>query len=287
MSTLRTCLLTLLLAPGTVAAMERDNWTGAQIMQAAQVRHQQFPYVYEEQSIVLVDRNGARDTRTARRYSRIEADGTVRLLVVFETPPTVRGVALLATRAPGGAMTQHIYLPALGPQLIAGDVSGQDGGFMGTDFTVESLTGELLTAYRYARGDDIEIGNQACYTVDVYPAGADPDATDPLRRHFVRQDNFFILRTDYFDARGEVSRRLRAYDLKLVDQASWHANLLLMDDYREQHQTLIKVDRRIFSDNYVPSEVFTTGWLFGTYPAPPDAEPGVETTPVASRGQQP
>lgn len=158
---------------------------------------------------------------------------------------------------------------------------------MGTDFTVESLTGEMLSAYLYVRGDDIEIGNQGCYTVDVYPAGADPGATDPLRRHFVRQDNFFILRTDYFDARGEVSRRLRAYDLKLVDQASWHANLLLMEDYREQHRTLIKVDRRIFSDNYVPAEVFTTGWLFGTYPAPPDAEPGAGATPVASREQQP
>lgn len=281
MNAARTALLPLLLAAGTAAAMEEDNWTGQQIMQAVQVRQQQFPHVYEEQSIVLVDRNGDRDTRTARRFSRVEDDGTLRLLVVFETPPTVRGVALLATRTADGAITQQLYLPALGPEMITGDVSGQDGGFMGTDFTVESLTGETPASYLYVRGDDVEMENQFYYTVDVHRAGADAGAGRPLRRHFVRKDNFFVTRTDYLDARGEVSRRQRAYDLKLVDEASWHANLMLMDDYREQHQTLIKVDRRVFSDDYVPVEMFSAEWLYGTYPTPPEAQP------VADREPQP
>jgi hypothetical protein len=265
-------LLPLLTAAGAAAAAQPRDWTGAQIMQAVHARQKQFPFVYEEQSIVLVDRNGARDTRKARFFSRVEDDGTVRLLVVFETPPAVRGVAMLAERDPAGNVTQQLYLPALGLRLLPGDATGDDSGFMGTDFTVEALTGELLAEYRYERGDDVEFENQPYFTVDVYAAGSDPAQARPLRRHFVRQDNFFVTRTDFFDARGEVVRRRRAYDLKNVDGTLWYANQLLMDDYREQHRTVIKVDRRVISRDYVPAELFSAAWLFEHYPQADTAE---------------
>lgn len=283
MNAVRIPLLLLLLGAGTPVAVAQDNWTGAQIMQAVHVRQQEFPFVYEEQSIVLVDSNGARDTRKARRYSRIETDGRVNLLIVFETPPAVRGVALLAVRDPAGNVTQQLYLPALGQRLIEGESNERDGGFMGSDFTVESLTGEMPSQYQYLRGDDVETENQEYFTVDVYAADADMESARPVRRHMVRKDNFYITRTDYFDARGEVARRQRAYDLKLVDDSAWHANLILMDDLREQHQTLIKIDRRVFSRDYVPEKVFSAAWLFEQYPMP-EAEGGDGSPPVANRG---
>ncbi len=262
-------LLWLLAAAAAMAVDNHEDWTGQQIMQEVHARQHQYPYIYEEQSIVLMDRNGFRDTRTARRYSRVEADGSIRLLLVFETPLQVKGVALLANRDPAGVVTSQLYLPALGQHLIASDPGDHGNGFMGTDFSVESLTGEMLSEYLYLRSDDVELENQVYFTVDVYHAGDDPGKTRPLRRHFIRQDNLFITRSDYFDARGEVVRRQRSYDLKVVDGTMWHANLMLMDDYREQHQTLIKVDRRIFSRDYVPAEMFSAAWLFEHFKAQP------------------
>jgi Outer membrane lipoprotein-sorting protein len=284
MTPARIAIVLLLVAVGAaVAAAEQANWTGQQIMQAVHVRQQQFPYVYEEQSIVLMDRSGARDTRKARRYSRIEDDGSVRLLVIFESPPDVRGLALLAARDAAGAVTQGVYLPALGQRLVDSANTGGDGGFMGTDFSVESLTGELPQDYLYMRGDDLEIDNQPYFTVDVFVAGSDPRHGQPLRRHFVRQDNFFITRTEHFGTRGEVVRRQRAYDLKVVDGTHWHANLMLMEDLREHHQTLIKVDRRVYSRDYVPVEMFSAAWLFENYPLPATQD-GADDMPVAGRG---
>ena len=259
----------VLAAAAVAAADNREGWTGPQIMQEVQARQHQYPYIYEEQSIVLVDRNGFRDTRTARRYSRIEADDSIRLLLIFETPLQVKGMALLARRDAAGVVTSQLYLPALGQQLISSDPGDHGSGFLGTDFSVESLTGEMLSEYLYVRSDDLELENQPYFSVDVFRAGDDPEKIRPLRRHFIRQDNLFITRTDHFDAHGEVARRQRSYDLKVVDGAMWHANLMLMDDYREQHQTLIKVDRRIFSRNYVPAEMFSAGWLFEHFQAQP------------------
>jgi hypothetical protein len=289
MNIIRLCVLYWLLA-ATAAALAADGqegWTGAQIMQEVHARQRLYPYIYEEQSIILVDRNGLRDTRTARRYSRIETDGSTRLLVVFETPPEIKGVALLARRDPAGTITSQLYLPALGQHLIASDPGDRGSGFMGTDFSVESLTGEMLSEYLYVRTDDVELENQPYFTVDVYLAGDDPARSRPQRRHFIRQDNLFITRTDYFDARGAVIRRQRAYDLKVVDGTMWHANLMLMDDYREQHQTLIKVDRRIFSRDYVPAEMFSAAWLFEHFRAQPadEEEPPVAAVSATSGGQ--
>lgn len=274
MKFMRLLILTGVLAAATAAAAdEHENWSGQQIMQAVQVRQQQFPFVYEEQSIVLVDRNGFRDTRKARRYSRIEDDGSIRFLLIFETPPEVRGVALLASRDPAGVITKQMYLPALGQQLLASAADDQGGGFMGTDFTVENLTGEALAEYRYVRSDDLELDSRPYFSVDVFRPQDDLNRDQPLRRHFIRQDNFFITRTDHFDAQGRVTRRQRSYDLKVVDGNLWHANLLLMDDYRERHQTLIKVDRRVFSRDYVPAEMFSGAWLFEHYRAEPQENP--------------
>lgn len=64
---------------------------GLAVMQESQRRHDLYPYVFEEQTMVLVDRHGNRNTRKLRRYSRVEADGTVRLLLAFDYPPEIRG----------------------------------------------------------------------------------------------------------------------------------------------------------------------------------------------------
>jgi hypothetical protein len=46
-----------------------------------------------------------------------------------------------------------------------------------------------------------------------------------------------------------------------VDGDMWRANMILMENHKDQHNTLIKIDRRVFSSDYVPPEIFTRNWL--------------------------
>ena len=55
-----------------------------QIMEEFHERHQQYPFVYEEQSMVMLDRNAKRDTRKAIRYSRMDKDGSIKFLLLLE-----------------------------------------------------------------------------------------------------------------------------------------------------------------------------------------------------------
>jgi hypothetical protein len=258
--------LTLVLLALAGSAAAAGFWNGRQIMDEVYRRHQQFAYVYEEHSMVMVDGNGERDTRQARRYSRIEEDGGMKLLYVFITPPEVKGVTLLAQRDARGRIKTAVYLPALGPGFREGAASASDGNFLGSDFSIEDLTLEILDDYEYVRRDDDHIGNAAYFVIDVYPSGGRPGQGRVLRRHFVRQDIFYITRTDHFDHHGFVYKQQTSHDLKKVGDEMWRADVILMEDRQQRHQSLIKINRRVYSQDYVPAEMFTRASILAAYP---------------------
>ena len=51
-----------------------QHWSGLQIMREAKRRHEHFPYVFEEQTMVLIDAQGNRSVRKLRRFSRTGDD---------------------------------------------------------------------------------------------------------------------------------------------------------------------------------------------------------------------
>ena len=258
-------LTTTLFVENSIASIDSES-SGVEIMRQVQTRHQQFPYIYEEQSMMMQDRHGDRDTRKARRYSKVEEDGTVKFLLLFDYPKEVQGVALLANRKPDGNTTKYIYLPALGERLIESTGEGSNDNFLGTDFTVENLTGEILSEHIYERRNDKEIEGVLHFVLDVYKAEDNKNKQQLLRRHFIRQDNLYITLTHHFDKQGRLSRIQSHHDLKAVDGDMWRANMILMEDKKQNHQSLIKVTRRVFSHDYVPAEVFTAEWLYENYP---------------------
>lgn len=237
---------------------------GKALMEEVYQRHQAFPYIYEEQSIVLIDRNGKKDSRRAKRFSRMESDGSVKFLLLFQYPEEVRGVAVLAERNTDGFITKYLYLPAFGQQLLESVGGTKENNFLGTDFSVENLTGEILENYHYVRREDRLIDGHLYLLVDVFEKNIEDDV--PLRRHFIKQDNMFITKTHHFDRLGRISRIQSQHDLQAVDGDMWRANMMLMDDKKEQHQSLIKISHRVFSKDYVPAEVFQAEWLFEEYP---------------------
>lgn len=247
--------------------------TGRELMDEVYRHHRQYPYVYEEQTMIMMDRDGLRDTRKLHRYSRMEKDGGVHFMLVFTSPSEVKGVALLAYRKPTGMITKSVYLPAFGEHMIEGEMEGDESSFLGSDFSVENLTGEVLDNYFYVRRQDALIGGVNYFVVDVFRSQEEARGKKTLRRHFIMRDNFFITETDHYDQHGRMYKRQTNHDLKHLEGDLWRANMILMENLKDQHKTLIKIDKRIYSRDYVPSEIFTAEWLFENYPnRAPDEE---------------
>ena len=267
----------IILISSTSSAQEHpgeifDEASGLKIMQEVHKRHQQFAFVYEEQSMVMIDSSGNRDTRKVKRYSRVEDDGTVKFLLLIDSPEEISGVALLATRDTSGKTIKYVYLPAFGEHLIESVSSGLDGKFLGTDFSIENITGEILDDYIYVRRSDKKINDVEYFVVDVYRMEEGytdnmlPTEKQALRRHSISKNNFYIIKTEYFDKQGRVYKKQSHHDLRAVDGDMWRADRIVMEDSKEHHQSLIKINRRIFSRDYVSAEIFTADWLFKNYP---------------------
>ena len=240
-----------------------EIWTGPLIMDEVFKRHELFPYVFEEQTMIMMDSEGNRDVRKVRRFSRVEKDGTVKYLLVFDHPSEIRGVALLAIRQHTGHVESWIYLPAFEKKLKSNALKSRGSHFLGTDFALEDLAAEVLSDFRYVRVADKKINKIAHFIVEAFPQDEKIERNTgySLRRHFIRKDNFFIIRTDYYDRRVRLFKSQTCHDLKRVDGDMWRANMILMENHKEQHTTLIKIDRRVFSHDYVPPEMFTSTWL--------------------------
>ncbi|MBT4160662.1 MAG: outer membrane lipoprotein-sorting protein [Gammaproteobacteria bacterium] len=254
-------LFSLLFSSSQAQADVYADASGQGLMEAVYRQHQQYPWVYEEQSMIMIDHRGNKNTRKLRRYSRVSESGHSDFLLLFDSPREVKGVALLASRDTTGETRQSFYLPALGPDFIhaVSDTSNQQqDNFLGTDYSIDNLVGEDLDDYRHVRAEDFSLGEIDYYVVDVFNADSNEQ---PARRHYIRKDNLFITRTDHYDDLGRLKKRQTQHDLTNVQGNMWRANMMMMESQVLNHRTIIKIDRRVFSADYVPAEVFTHEWL--------------------------
>ena len=114
----------------------------------------------------------------------------------------------------------------------------------------------------YIRGEDKQVDSVKYFVIDVYRASDPLPEGKVLRRHYIQQDNLFITLTHHFDKHGRIARIQSHHDLKVVDQDMLRANMILMENKKDQHLSLIKISRRIFSHDYVPEEIFNAEWLY-------------------------
>ncbi|MDG1205984.1 MAG: outer membrane lipoprotein-sorting protein [Pseudomonadales bacterium] len=263
------------------------NASGETLIKLMHDQHQQYPYVYEEQSMVLIDRQGNRETRNLRRYSRVDevidkdagAMQIARYMLVFDSPNDLKGVVLLAEKK-GDKTSQSIYLPAFGKVMITNEGDAHAENFLGSDFSIENLIGEDVKDYDYRRQRDAMVEGMAYFIVDVFGKS---DANRLLRRHFIRQDNLYGSRTDHYDDLGRLQKRQSNHDLTQVIGSMWRANMILMDDKQTGHQSLLKINRRVFSADYVPLEYFTPQWLYQNTMSELQYEPADKIAPQSTQ----
>lgn len=232
-------------------------------MQQVLARQVYEPFVYEEQAMILVDRQGKRDVRSLRLFARLESDRR-RVLLVFDTPREIQGVALrLFVDNDADSRRYQVYLPALEQPLLTTTDEGRASNVLGTDFAIRDLLPEQRELFSYRRLDDEVVDEIAHYRVEAVPRDVQHKLPSVYSRRLltIRKDNFVIIRTDYFDHYGRHQKTRSQHELEEYGFDNWQPGMILMENHREHHQTLLKVTRRVFSPDYVPLELFSRDWL--------------------------
>ncbi len=250
----RTALLILvhvLYSPGMFA----EDLSGSEIMDAVSRNHN-APVEMETLSMTLTDKKDKTTDRDLRQYSRRGDDGFYKYLLVFDEPKGIMGVALLTWEKTGGDDDQWLYLPAMGKQLKRIASGGRMNYFMGTDFAFEDLVAEKQENFRYERQADQKLDNIDVFVIDAHPL--ENLVTGYQKRELmVRQDNFAIVRIDYFQRRtGKLMKRLTLSELEHIDADRWRSSDRLMENFVKKHKTRITTKARSFESAGVPETIF-------------------------------
>jgi hypothetical protein len=157
-----------------------------------------------------------------------------------------------------------VHLPALGRPL--GLAAGTAGAMplVGSGLRLADLQAEVPGDFTYAREADAEIERNMHFVIRATPVeGARQRTGGGSRRHYVRKSDHYLVRTDHLDLHGAVARRQSFRDPRQVEPGVLQADMILMEDFGERHRTLLKVERRVFSPDYAPAEIFSRQWLAG------------------------
>lgn len=216
--------------------------SGLELIEESLARHAQPAYVYTEEILVLSNNLGQHTVRTVRHYAQRDDNG-LRSLRVIETPVELRGIEISVVRDARGAMRR------------GADPFSQ---VFGSDFSVADLEGEQPQNFVYTRTEDLELDRITHRVVHALPRDeAVARATGYAeRRIYLRKDNLFISRIDYHDRRGRLARRETFRDPRPDETGAWRAGMILMENLRDQRRSLLKIERRVHSRDYIPADIF-------------------------------
>lgn len=205
-------------------------------------RHAPPPHVFEEQTLLLSDTVGRPTLRSLRHYAQHD-DARTRRLFVVESPAEARGMSLYFARDPS---RRHGAEPS--------------SAAFGSDFLVADLEGEQPWQFDYeiAGAQDIQrVPHHLLRALPKPAAAALPGYRE--RQIFVRKDNLFVTRIDYLDGQGRAVRRQTFRDPQPDEAGIWRPNMILMEDLVSRRRSLLKIERRVHSADYVPESVFEQG----------------------------
>ncbi len=214
--------------------------TGLAIMQAVDNR-EDGDDLTQTMTQTLIDRNGNRRVRHVVSF-RKDYGKDKKLITFFTEPANIRDTALLTFDYddPGRDDDQWLYLPAL--QKVR-RISAADRGdyFMGTDFTFEDMkqTPEL-SDYRWRLLGSETINGHDCWKVEGVPVSDAVMQELGYSRmvQYVRKDNAFPIRVDYWDRAGRELKHLRVLKLKKI-QGIWSPLSIEMENVQTNHKTVL------------------------------------------------
>jgi outer membrane lipoprotein-sorting protein len=167
----------------------------------------------------ILDRRGAERSREVVIYFRKYPEDRNRTLLVFESPPEVKGVGILQWVDPHAKDEQWLYLPELKRvrQISAG---AKHESFVGTDFSYDDLA--IITQItdwteadaRTALLREEAVDGRRCAVIEFTPTGK--DVTYGKILVWITVDDLVILKYEMYDTHGERQKILTLSDIRTL-----------------------------------------------------------------------
>tara|TARA_B100000989_G_scaffold21999_1_gene14471 strand:+ start:347 stop:1213 length:867 start_codon:yes stop_codon:yes gene_type:complete len=181
-------------------------------------------------------------------------------LVRFVEPQSMYGTTLLTSEAKDGAIDQKLYIPK---QKSFKEVKGDKAAdyFKSTPFEFEDVVRENPKRFQYSRMLNENINSIPCYQIMADPVAKE----DKERLHYERRilyisrSTFDIVKVQYFDDKGNITRVFEGYDFSEEDTAL-RPDRGVMYDQSDKITSIVTVIYRK-KDASLPSDLFTENYI--------------------------
>jgi outer membrane lipoprotein-sorting protein len=190
-----------------------------------------------EVTMTLYDKDGGKRTRTLTEYSRNASPEAYKMLVVFNSPPDLKGVAFLVHAHTFADRDLWAYFPEY-KRVRRIPASSQDDSFFGSDFSYDDFGGPTNPddyAYRILKEDVVD--GKTCSVVEITPK---------IRRKYTRYvawvatDVWVIVKVEFYRDK-ELYRTGSFGDLRMIDGIPTPFKLE-MRNVKTAHRTKLTVE---------------------------------------------
>ena len=208
--------------------------------------------------MVITARNGSTSERLMDQYSKDDANGNHRTVVVFQSPASVAGTRFLTIENASKADDQWIFLPGTGRvRRIA--ASEGSGSFVGTDLSYDDVSSMNrktdLDNHRLLREEKFK--NRDCYVIESTPKDSAYQYSKMVL--WIDKENYVNHKVELYDRRGNQVKLLEILELKDV-QGRLTPMVTKMSTLAAGTSTTINSEIVRYDDN-IPESVFTAAYL--------------------------
>lgn len=209
-------------------------------------------------AMILRDRRGT-ESRRELRISQLEVDESGdRLLVVFDTPPPIRGTALLSHSHKDAQDDQWLYLPAQNRvKKIAS--RNRSGPFLSSEFAYEDMALQELEKFDYRLMDIEPCGETRCYRIERTPL--DEYSGYSRQEVLLDQEALRVIRVDFYDKHDRPLKILHNDGFELHQEQFWKASRMRMENLQTGKSTELLWEGFRFATGLEPNRDFSTNSL--------------------------
>ncbi|MDA1076666.1 MAG: outer membrane lipoprotein-sorting protein [Proteobacteria bacterium] len=245
-----------------VTADTTDEARGRAVFVEADRRERGYVDLEVNLEMILGNAAGTESRRLLRiRQLEVPDDGD-KLLVVFDTPKTIRGTAFLSFSYKTGTDDQWLYLPA-SKRVKRIASKNKSGPFLSSEFAFEDLSAQEVEKFTYRYSGEGEAAELPCFVVERVPK----DEHSGYRRQLVWLDQaeYRIQKIEYYNKRDELTKTLTYGGYQKHLGQFWRPATMFMVNHKDGKTTeLIWHDYR-FRNGFIAERDFSATTLKRVY----------------------
>ena len=223
----------LFLSPTFILANDNVQ-EGLRIMTEVDQRDSGWVDYTVELTMVLSNARGETTIREMQMKSKETEDDGDKTLMVFNTPPDVRGTGLLTYTHLIDEDDQWLYLPAL-KRIKRIASKNKSGPFMGSEFAYEDLSSQEVSKYTYKYLEDETLAGSEYFIVERYPLDENSGYTRQVA--WVDKEHFRFHKIHFFDRKNKHLKTLKFFEYSLYDNRFWRAASMTMQNHINKKRT--------------------------------------------------